>query len=80
MQQYIIRRVLLAIPTIIGITILIFMVLRVLPGDPLEQVFSEEQGLMVLSDEELAYARKTLGLDKPLYLQYLIWTGQFFAI
>ena len=76
MQQYIIRRVLLAIPTIIGITILIFMVLRVLPGDPLEQVFSEEQGLMVLSDEELAYARQTLGLDKPLYLQYLIWTGQ----
>ena len=66
MQQYIIRRVLLAVPTIIGITILIFLVLRVLPGDPLEQVFSEEQGLYVLTDTELKFARATLGLDKEL--------------
>ena len=76
MQQYIIRRFLLAIPTILGITILIFLVLRVLPGDPLEQIYSEEMGLMVLTDAQLAYARKSLGLDKPLYVQYIVWTGE----
>ena len=74
MQQYIIRRVLLAIPTIIGITILIFMVLRVLPGDPLEQVFSEEQGLMVLSDEELGrriVVQFLWDITSPIVLMFL---------
>ena len=75
MQRYILRRLLTAIPTIFGITVLIFVVMRVLPGDPLAQIASESQGQYTLSAEELASARASLGLDRPLPLQYLSWVA-----
>ena len=82
MSQYILNRLLIAVPTIIGITILIFLAMRVLPGDPLAIVQSEATGVYVLSDEELAQLRASLGLDQPYYIQYLDWmrevaTGNF---
>lgn len=76
MTKYILNRLLIAIPTLIGITILIFLAMRVLPGDPLAIIMSESSGSYVLNDEDLAAARASLGLDKPLYLQYLDWMGQ----
>jgi peptide/nickel transport system permease protein len=76
MTKYILNRLLIAIPTLIGITILIFLAMRVLPGDPLAIIMSESTGSYVLSEEELAAARASLGLDKPLYLQYLAWMGE----
>lgn len=76
MTKYIFNRLLIAIPTLIGITILIFLAMRVLPGDPLAIIMSESSGSYVLDDEDLAAARASLGLDKPLYLQYLDWMGQ----
>lgn len=75
MFQYLIRRLLLAIVTIFGVTIVIFIAMRVLPGDPLAMIYGEGQGLYVLSEEEVAAARASLGLDRPLYLQYLGWLG-----
>jgi ABC-type dipeptide/oligopeptide/nickel transport system permease component len=66
MTKYILNRLLIAIPTLIGITILIFLAMRVLPGDPLALIMSESAGSYVLSDEEVAAARASLGLDKPL--------------
>src|SRR5207248_1781826 len=47
--------------------------MRILPGDPLAQIASESQGQYRLTDEELASARASLGLDKPLPEQYLTW-------
>ncbi|HMN27086.1 MAG TPA: ABC transporter permease [Caldilineaceae bacterium] len=76
MSRYIIRRILIAIPTLIGITILIFLAMRVLPGDPLAVMMSESTGNFVLSEADLAAARATLGLDQPLYVQYLNWIGE----
>lgn len=76
MTRYILHRLLIAIPTLIGITILIFLAMRVLPGDPLALIMSESTGKYVLSDAELALARASLGLDKPYYLQYLDWMKQ----
>lgn len=76
MTKYILNRLLIAVPTLIGITILIFLAMRVLPGDPLAIIMSESTGSYVLSEEELAAARASLGLDKPLYLQYLEWMGE----
>lgn len=76
MSRYILRRLLIAVPTLIGITILIFLAMRVLPGDPLATIMSESTGNFVLTEEELAAARASLGLDKPLYLQYLDWMGE----
>ncbi|MFZ4658609.1 MAG: ABC transporter permease [Caldilineaceae bacterium] len=76
MTKYILNRLLIAIPTLIGITILIFLAMRVLPGDPLAIIMSESAGSYVLNDEEVAAARASLGLDKPLYQQYLEWMAQ----
>jgi peptide/nickel transport system permease protein len=67
--------VLLAIPTVFGITVLIFLAMRVLPGDPLAAMSSEGQGTYVLTQDQLDAARASLGLDQPLYVQYLRWMG-----
>ena len=74
MQAYIRRRLILAIPTLLGVTVLIFYVMRILPGDPLALVFGAEGDIVkVLNEEELKAAKASLGLDKPLALQYLAW-------
>ncbi len=74
-QRYILRRFLTAVPTVFGITVLIFVAMRVLPGDPVALIASEGQGQYVLSASELASARASLGLDKPLPQQYIGWIG-----
>ena len=73
MAKYLVRRLLTAIPTLIGITVLIFIAMRILPGDPLARVGGEGQGQYQLSDEELQAARASLGLNKSLPQQYLSW-------
>lgn len=75
MQKYAIRRLWMAIPTVIGITILIFIAMRVLPGDPLATVGNEGGSQYTLTEEEQQAARASLGLDRPLYQQYLSWMG-----
>lgn len=76
MSKYILNRLLIAIPTIIGVTILIFLAMRVLPGDPLQLIISESEGVYVLSPEELQAQRASLGLDKSYPIQYLDWMRQ----
>jgi peptide/nickel transport system permease protein len=76
MSKYLYRRLLIMIPTLIGITILIFLAMRVLPGDPLAMIVSEASGIYVLSDEEVETLRASLGLDQPYYIQYLSWMGE----
>lgn len=73
MQRYLLSRAIYSIPTIIGITILIFIAMRVIPGDPLAMVGSEGQGIHRLTDEELQALRHDLGLDRPYIVQYLDW-------
>lgn len=75
MQTYLLSRLGAAIPTIFGITVLIFVAMRVLPGDPIAVIASEGAGTQRLSDEQLAYARASLGLDRPYWLQYASWMG-----
>lgn len=70
-QRYILRRHETAVPTVFGITLLIFVAMRVLPGDPIAMIASEGQGQYALSPQELTDARISLGLDKPLPLQYV---------
>ena len=76
MYRYISQRFAIMIPTLVGITILIFLTMRVLPGDPLSLITSESSGNYVLSEEELQAARASLGLDQPYYVQYLSWMGE----
>ena len=72
MQIYLIRRLLLMIPVLFGVSLIIFGILRGLPGDAIDaQLANAGQ----LSPQEKAQARAALGLDKPIWEQYLIWIG-----
>ena len=73
MRTYLLQRALAGLITLIGVTILIFLAMRVLPGDPLAMMTSESGTTYTLSDEELQAARAALGLDRPYYEQYLSW-------
>jgi len=75
-QRYVLRRLLMAIPTIFGITVLIFIAMRVLPGDPIAQITNEGQGgTYALTQDDITAARASLGLDRPLPQQYLHWVS-----
>jgi peptide/nickel transport system permease protein len=73
MQKYLVHRLLIAIPTILGVTVVIFVAMRVLPGDPLAMISGEGGGNYVLSKEQLEAARTSLGLNRPYHVQYLDW-------
>src|SRR5260370_30367590 len=73
MRKYLAQRLLIAVPTLLGVTLLIFIAMRVLPGDPLAAISGEGGGTYVLSQEQLQAARKSLGLDRPYVVQYLDW-------
>jgi peptide/nickel transport system permease protein len=73
MRKYLTQRLLIAVPTLFGVTVLIFLAMRVLPGDPLSAISGEGGGTYVLNKEQLAAARKSLGLDRPYAIQYLDW-------
>lgn len=74
MFKYIAKRLLLAIPTIFGVTILIFLIMRALPGDPLS-VFLDPSQIVLMSDAERASIMAELGLDRSLVVQYGKWAG-----
>ncbi len=78
MSQYIYKRLLLAVPTVFGVTVLIFLAMRVLPGDPLAAIYGEDS-IYILSEEELQAARDSLGLNRSLPVQYLSWMGDVFT-
>jgi peptide/nickel transport system permease protein len=74
MAQYIIKRFLYMIPTVIGISMVAFFVINLPPGDFVDRLVSERQQRgEVISAEEEAGFRKIYGLDKPLTLQYVDW-------
>lgn len=71
MSGYVIRRVLLAIPTLIGVAILTFFMLRVLPGDIVEIKLRSDGG--DVSEAAILAERARLGLDQPLLVQFGDW-------
>ena len=71
MQGYILRRLLYAIPTVIGVSIIIFLAMRVVPGDPVVVMFGDEPEL--IRPEDRAKIEADLGLSDPLPVQYLNW-------
>jgi peptide/nickel transport system permease protein len=68
MLSHILRRVLVAIPTLILISIFIFALQKLLPGDPVLALAGEDR-----DPETLDRLRALYGLDKPVWVQYLIW-------
>jgi len=74
MFQFIFKRLSLVIPTFIGITLLTFTLIRLIPGDPIE-VMAGERGV---SAERHAKLSAELGLDQPLYIQYFQYVKGIF--
>ncbi len=70
MFKYIIKRILIAIPVLIGITIIDYAIMS-LAGSPLEMLAGPR-----VSEEAIANKEILLGLDKPVYVQYFIWVKQ----
>jgi peptide/nickel transport system permease protein len=74
MLNYILKRLLLMIPTLLGVAVLIFVLLRVVPGDVVEARYLG-QGSQFTSQDLMDIERKKLGLDKPLWKQFTSWMG-----
>ena len=72
MKRYVIRRLAVAIPTFIGITLLAFLVLNLAPGSPLDAMLADPR----IAAEELERRRAAMGLDRPVLVQYFSWLGQ----
>lgn len=69
MSQYVLRRLLIAIPSLLGISLVLFVVLALAPGDP----FSELATNPNVPPEVAMALRAKFGLDDPIYLRYLHW-------
>ena len=65
MLAYIVRRIMIMIPTLLGVTIIVFLMLHATPGDPAELLLGERA-----TTESLEQMREHLGLNKPLHVQY----------
>ena len=80
MKKYLLRRALLAFGTLLGVSMIIFVVLRILPGDPLVAILGVE-GIARMMPADRARIMADLGLSDPLPVQYVHWlrdiaTGQ----
>jgi len=71
MRQYILKRLLLMIPTLFGVAVLVFLMLRVAPGDIVELKYAGTGAFA--PKEAIEQERAQLGLDKPLWRQFISW-------
>ena len=70
--RYVIKRVLVAIPTFFGITLLVYILASMMPSSPLEIMFNDPMA----TKEQMEAMEKSLGLDQPVYVQYFRWLIQ----
>jgi peptide/nickel transport system permease protein len=77
MTSYIIRRILMGIIVIFLVTVMVFLFIRLLPGDPLI-IYVSRTDMQALTEEQLYELRVKFGLDKTLPLQYIEWIGGLF--
>ena len=87
MKSYLLRRLLLMIPTLIGITLLCFAIIQFVPGGPVEEMLSRAQAAAsargggmdatkAISPEQIEAMKAYFGFDKPAYVRYLQWLGK----
>jgi peptide/nickel transport system permease protein len=75
MRQFIIKRILVVIPLILGITFITYLIMDMAPVDPLSIYVDPTIGGS-LTPEELDILRKSLGLDKSVWTRYILWLGR----
>jgi peptide/nickel transport system permease protein len=73
MSKYIIRRLFLFFPTLIGASLFIFALIRIMPGDVATIILAGPSGDANFTEEDVVMLRERLGLDRPLPIQYLDW-------
>src|SRR6266536_1518183 len=71
MRTYILRRLLQIVPTVLMITLVVFVMMRSVPGDPVVSVLGD-----AYTEEDAIKAREAYGLNKPILVQYAIWLGK----
>jgi peptide/nickel transport system permease protein len=71
MRTYILRRLLQIIPTVLMITLVVFLMMQSIPGDPVVALLGD-----AYTEEDAAKVREGYGLDKPVLMQYVIWLGK----
>ena len=74
MLKHIAKRLLVSIPTFLGITILVYVLASMAPGSPLEMMFTDSNA----TAEAMEQMEARLGLDQPVIVQYFRWLGQLF--
>ncbi len=70
MGSYILKRLVSAIPVLLGITIIVFLIMALIPGDPATAILGS-----YATPENVAKLNRDLGLDEPLVTRYFIWLG-----
>lgn len=96
MTSYFIRRLVLVAPTFIGITLMVFVITRFVPGGPIERMIMEAQlaggdggavqttasqrGGSVLSESQLQQLREYYGFDKPIFISYVHWVKNILVL
>ncbi len=71
MWSYIVRRLLQSVGVLIGVSLLVFAMVQLIPGGPALMILGEDA-----TAEQIAMVNHNLGLDRPLYIQYLDWLGK----
>lgn len=73
MTTYIIRRAIQALVVLLLVTLVVFLLMRILPGDPILVYVSQDQWSRANTPEEVDAIRRQFGTDRPLYVQYVDW-------
>ena len=77
MRKYILRRVLLFVPTLLGVALVIFILLRILPGDVAVQILAGPNGEAEYTQEDVDRLRERYGLNDPIHVQFVNWIWDF---
>ena len=85
MTAYLIKRLLQIIPTLLGITFITFVIIQLAPGNPAMLKLQmgkgqAELGEKTISEQIIKQTKELYGLDKPLYVQYLLWVKRIFTL
>lgn len=73
MLRYLMQRAIAFVPTVLGVTLLVFFAIRAIPGDAITAMLGTEAGM--LTANQRAALEQYFGLDKPAYIQYFNWLG-----